>query len=100
MKKAFALFGLAAGLSVSAMAADVTGYIIDEMCSKMPAMKGDVACANKCIKAGSPAVLVTDDGKIYKIAEQAKVIPNAGKKVTLTGKVDGETIHVDKVKSL
>jgi hypothetical protein len=99
MKKAIALLGLTAGLSISAMAADVSGYIIDEMCSKMPAMKGDVACATKCIKGGSPAVLVTDDGKIYKIADQDKVIPQAGKKVTITGKVDGDTIHVDKIKS-
>jgi hypothetical protein len=98
VKKAFVLLGLTAGLSISAMAADVTGYIIDEMCSKVPAMKGDVACANKCIKGGSPAVLVTDDGTIYKIADQAKVIPQAGKKVTLTGKLDGDTIHVDKIK--
>lgn len=98
MKRAIVLFGLAAGLSISAMAADITGYIIDQTCAKMPAMKGDVACANKCIKAGAPAVLVTDDGKIYKIAEQAKVIPQAGKKVTLSGKLDGDTIHVDNVK--
>jgi Protein of unknown function (DUF5818) len=100
MKKAFALLGLAAGLSVSAMAADVTGYIIDQQCAGMPKMRGDVDCANKCIKGGSPAVLVTDDGKVYKITEQAKVIPNAGKKVTLTGKLSGDTISVDKVKVL
>ena len=100
MKKAIVLFGLAAGLSASAMAADITGYIIDEMCSSMPGMRGNVECANKCIKAGSAAVLVTDEGKIYKIAEQAKVIPQAGKKVTVSGKVDADnTIHVDKVKS-
>jgi hypothetical protein len=99
MKKTFALFALAAGLAGSAMAADtITGYIIDQACAKMPAMKGDVACATKCIKGGSPAVLVTDDGKVYNIAEQDKVVPSAGKKVTLTGKLDGDTIHVDKVK--
>ncbi len=100
MKKAFALLGLAASLSVSALAADVTGYIIDQQCSGMPAMRGDVACANKCIKGGSPAVLVTDEGKIYKISEQAKVIPDAGKKVTLSGKVSGDTISVSKIKVL
>lgn len=98
MKKVFALFGLAAGLSVTAMAADFNGTIIDEMCSKVAAMKGDVACATKCIKAGSPAVLLTDEGTVYKIADQAKVTAQAGKKVTLTGKLDGDTIHVDKVK--
>ncbi|MBV9508197.1 MAG: hypothetical protein JO323_24670 [Acidobacteriia bacterium] len=100
MKRTIALLGVAAGLSVSAMAADYTGYIIDEMCSKMPAMRGNVECANKCIKGGSPAVLVTDDGKVYKIAEQNKVVPDAGKKVMLTGKMSGDTISVDKIKVL
>ena len=98
MRKAFVLIALAAGLSGSAMAADITGYIIDQTCASKPAMRGDVDCATKCIKMGSPAVLVTDDGKIYKISEQAKVIPEAGKKVTLSGKLDGDTIHVDKIK--
>lgn len=32
-----------------------------------PEMKGDAACAQKCIRGGSPAVLVTEAGKIYKI---------------------------------
>ncbi|MBV8907274.1 MAG: hypothetical protein JOZ22_26830 [Acidobacteriia bacterium] len=100
MKKALALIGLAAGISASAMAADVTGYIIDQMCSGNAKMRGDVECANKCIKGGSPAVLVTEDGKVYKIADQAKVTPDAGKKVTLTGKLNGDTISVDKVKVL
>jgi hypothetical protein len=100
MKKTFALLGLAASLSVSALAADVTGYIIDQQCAGMAKMRGDVDCANKCIKGGSPAVLVTDDGKVYKISEQDKVIPDAGKKVTLSGKVNGDTINVSKVKVL
>lgn len=100
MKKAFALLGLAASLSISAFAANVTGYIIDQKCSGIASMRGDVDCANKCIKAGSPAVLVTDEGKVYKIAEQDKVIPDAGKKVTLSGKVNGDTINVSKVKVL
>jgi len=98
MKKAIAVLGLAAGLSASAMAADITGYIIDQSCASKTAMRGDVDCANKCIKGGSPAVLVTDEGKVYKIAEQAKVIPHAGKKVTLSGKLQGDTIQVDSVK--
>jgi opacity protein-like surface antigen len=100
MKKALALIGLAAGISASAMAADVTGYIIDQMCSGNAKMRGDVDCANKCIKGGSPAVLVTDDGKVYKITEQAKVIPDAGKKVMLTGKLSGDTISVENIKVL
>ena len=97
MRKAILALALTT-LSTVAMAADFKGYIIDEKCSKMASMKGDVDCANKCIKAGSPAVLVTDSGKIYKIAEQDKVVPLAGKQVTITGKANGDTISVDSVK--
>ena len=66
MKKAITLAALAAVFSFSALAADVTGYVIDQTCANKPAMRGDVECANKCIKGGAPAVLVTEDGKIYK----------------------------------
>jgi hypothetical protein len=100
MKKIFALISLTAALSATAMAADITGYIIDQQCAGMPKMRGDVDCATKCIKGGSPAVLVTDDGKVYKISEQDKVAAAAGKKVTLTGKLSGDTISVSKVKQL
>ena len=99
MKRVVAVFAMAAGLSVCAMAEQWTGFIIDEKCSGNAAMRGNVACAERCIKGGSPAVLVTDDGKVYKIADQNKVTGHAGKKVTLTGKMDGESIQVDSVKA-
>ena len=95
MKKALVMFAFAAA---SAMAADVTGYVMDESCSTKPAMKGNEACAARCIKGGQKAVLVTEEGKIYKIAEQDKVTAHAGHKVTITGKVDGDTINVESVK--
>jgi hypothetical protein len=60
-------------------------------------MRGNEACAKKCLGGGSPAVLVTDDGTIYKVANQDKVVPMAGKKVTVTGKMDGDTITVDTI---
>lgn len=97
MKKSLTLFALAATFSFGAMAADFSGYIIDQNCASKPAMKGNVECANKCIKGGSPAVLLTDDGKVYKIADQAKVVDHAGKKVTITGKLTDDTITVSKV---
>jgi len=95
MKKALVMFAFAAA---SAMAADVTGYVMDESCSTKPAMKGNEACAARCIKGGQKAVLVTEEGKVYKIAEQDKVTAHAGHKVTITGKVDGDTINVESVK--
>jgi uncharacterized membrane protein len=98
MKKAILAFALTAGLSSVALAAEYKGYIIDEKCSKVASMKGDVDCATKCIKGGSPAVLVTDSGRVYKIADQDKVVPLAGKQVTITGTAKGDTISVASVK--
>ncbi len=95
MKKTLAVFAFAA---MSAMAAEWTGYIIDQNCASKPAMKGNEACAARCIKSGSPAVLLTDDGKVLKIEDQDKVVAHAGHKVTITGKMDGESIKVDSVK--
>ena len=95
MKTTILALALAAA---SAWAADYKGTIIDEKCSKVASMKGDVDCATKCIKGGSPAVLLTDDGKVYKIADQAKVTPMAGKQVTISGTLKGDTITVASVK--
>src|SRR6185437_10254914 len=97
MKKLLAALSLAA---ISAMAANVTGYIVDKNCSSNKAMLGNEACATACIKKGSPAVLATEDGKVYSIANQDKVKAEAGKKVTVTGKVEGDTITVDTIKAM
>jgi hypothetical protein len=98
MTKIFAGFALTATFALSAMAADVSGYIMDKACSGKAAMRGNVACAQKCIKGGDTAVLVTEEGKIYKLDAQDKVVEHAGQKVTVTGKVDGDSITVDSVK--
>jgi len=98
MNRAILTLALAAGFSTVAMAAEFKGYIIDEKCSAKAGMKGNVECATACIKEGSPAVLVTEDGKIYKIADQEKVTSLAGKQVTITGSMKGDTISVASVK--
>ena len=98
MKQTILMFALTAGLSTVAMAAEFKGHIIDQKCSSNVAMRGNVACATKCIKDGSPAVLVTDDGKVYKFADQTKVVPLAGKMVTVTGTAAGDTITLASVK--
>ena len=95
MKKLVAVLGLAA---MSAMAADVTGYIVDKNCSTNKAMLGNEACAKRCIGRGAAAVLATEDGKVYTIDNQDKVKDFAGKKVTVAGKVDGEKLTVESVK--
>jgi hypothetical protein len=61
-------------------------------------MKGNEACARKCIKSGSPAVLLSADNKVYKLDDQAKVAEHAGHKVKVTGTLDGDTIKVESIK--
>jgi predicted transcriptional regulator len=86
--------------SISAMAADWTGYIIDKNCASKKEMWGNEACAQACIKRGAPAVLVMEDGKVYAIAEQDKVKDLAGKKVTVTGTMKNDTISVESVNAM
>ena len=100
MKKLTILAAFVGGMAISAMAADWSGYIVDQNCASKKEMLGNEQCAQSCIKRGSPAVLVTDDGKVYKIADQDKVKDSAGKKVTLTGTMKGEAISVDSVKAM
>ena len=95
MKKLSVVFAFSA---ISVMAADWTGYVIDEKCSGKKEMLGNTACAEKCIKGGSAAVLVTEEGKVYKIANQDKITAHGGHKVTISGTMDGDTIKVDSVK--
>jgi hypothetical protein len=98
MKKVLAVFAFCA---ISAMAAEWTGYIEDASCAGKKedhgATEDHAACAARCIKGGAPAVLVSD-GKVYKISNQDKVVAHAGKKVTITGTVEGDTIEVEHVK--
>jgi hypothetical protein len=98
MKTITAVALMTLGLAASGMAAEFSGFVMDTACSKMPAMKGDAACAQKCIKGGSPAVLVTPDGKIYKVTNQDKIVASAGQNVTVTGKLKGDMLTVDTVK--
>ena len=98
MKNITVLAALTLGLAASAMAADFKGFVEDTACSTKPGMKDNAACAQKCIKGGSPAVLIGEDGTVYKIANQDKIVAHAGEKVTITGKLENDTITVDSVK--
>lgn len=98
MKRLTALAALVLGLSAFALAAEFKGFVEDTSCSTKSEMKADADCAKKCIKGGSPAVLVTADGKVYKIANQDKIVAHAGEQVTVTGSVKDDTITVASVK--
>src|SRR5262249_47399303 len=97
MKRGIGLCVMAGIFSICAPAADFSGYIIDQACAAKPAMKGNEACARKCIKGGSPAVLLTADAKVYKLDDQAKVAEHAGHKVKITGALAGETIKIETI---
>ncbi len=92
-----------AGLSLfafSAMAADMTGYVSDAKCSADVAKAesdGHANCAAACARKGDSLVFVSG-GKVYKVSDQEKVKAHAGHKVTISGKVTGDTIAVDSVK--
>jgi len=96
LKKLVFAFALA---TIAASAADWTGYIVDQSCASKKAMWGNEACATRCMGRGDKAVFVTEDGKIYNIPDQDKIKSVAGKKVTITGKMDGDKIAVDSVKA-
>jgi hypothetical protein len=99
----FVFFALAMSfLAVSAAAEEFKGYIGDSKCAAAQGAKSashdHADCAASCIKAGAKAVLVTPEGKVYKLDDQAKAVKHAGKKVTVTGTLKGDTIKVDDVK--
>lgn len=98
MKKTIAIAFVVIGLAANAMAAEFTGFVEDQSCSRNAAMKGNAECAKSCIKRGSPAVLVTDDGKIYKIANQDIIVSHAGENVTVEGSLKGDTLTIASVK--
>ena len=82
----------------TAFAETWNGTISDSMCGAkhVKATKEDMACAQKCVKGGSPAVFVVGD-KVYNIENQDAVKDHIGHKVSITGTMTGDTIHIDKV---
>lgn len=97
MKKIAFLFSL---FAASMFAAEMTGTISDAKCGKahMDASEKSMKCAQACVKGGKAAVFVTSDGKVLTIANQDKAVEHVGHKVTVDGKVDGDSITIDSLK--
>ncbi len=75
----------------------VSGFINDAKCA---AKAGDAHadCAKKCIDGGEKAVLVTDkDHKVLAIDNADAIKGHEGHHVTVTGHVNGDSIHIEKV---
>jgi hypothetical protein len=75
----------------------VKGYVLDSACAFTKNLKQPVSaeCALACAKAGSPLVILADDGTIYWPISDAtpargqneRLIEFAGKRVSVTGTV-------------
>jgi len=74
----------------------VIGYIVDQSCAlKGKGMWTNAACIAKCLRDGDKMVLVTEEGKVYQIANPDKIDSDSyGQKVIVTGKTDADTITV------
>lgn len=81
-----------------AFAGEWKGTISDAKCgaAHADASEKSMKCVNGCVKGGQKAVFVSD-GKVLQIANQDKVKEHLGHKVTLTGKLEGDTVTVESV---
>jgi hypothetical protein len=83
--------------SLSAFAESFNAYISDAKCGAKHAGDMNAKCVQGCVKGGAAPVAVVGD-KVYKIDDASKVKEHLGHKVTITGKLDGDTISVDTIK--
>lgn len=77
-------------------AVTVKGYVLDSACAFTKSLKKPISpdCARACAKAGSPLVILADNGTIYwpiadttpSSGQNEKLMPFAGQKVTASGK--------------
>ena len=88
---------LALMASPDSKAATLKGYVIDSACTFTKNLKKPVSsdCAKACAKAGSPLVILADDGAIYwpiadgmpAASQNDKLLPFAAERVVVSGKV-------------
>lgn len=96
----FAILAASGALALQAAETTLSGYLSDANCGAKDAVaaKERRDCAEKCIKGGSDAVLVTKEGKVYKLSgkvEAAKALVQHHLKVK--GSVDGDVLTITSV---
>jgi hypothetical protein len=106
MKKVF-LLCLAVSLLLFmvglAVAADTTvnGIVSDSMCGAKGASDSHAACMTKCLGKGAKAVIVTDaDQKVLAVDNPDVLKGHESHHVAVTGKVTGDSIHINSVKMI
>ena len=75
----------------------VNGYVLDSACAFTKGLQKPISaeCATACAKAGSPLVILADNGTIYwpiadatpSSGQNNKLMPFAGQRVAASGKV-------------
>jgi len=92
----------------------VKGYVLDSACAFTKDLKKPIStqCAMACAKAGSPLVILTDNGTVYwpiadttpSSGQNEKLLPFAGQKVTASGKVfqrgGSSALVIEKIEAL
>jgi hypothetical protein len=80
----------------------LVGYVVDQRCAaRGKGMWTNAECVQTCVRDGDRIVLVTEQGKVFQIANQDKVdTDNYGQKVAITGKLEADTITVASVRGL
>jgi hypothetical protein len=79
-------------IAATAIAADISGYVVDRSCVGKRAMWTNTKCIETCARKGDPLVLATGDGRVFQIVDQSKVRAHGGRRVTVTGRIDGDKI--------
>jgi hypothetical protein len=95
-----AVLGLAISLYAegTGKSMDMTGWLCNSKCVTQSA--GHAACDQNCSEKSGDVVLVDDQGKVVRIANQDKVMPLKGKKVKMKchrDKDNKDTMYVDTV---
>ena len=91
------VFGVVLSVSSDAgKAVTVNGYVLDSACAFTKGLKKPISaqCAQACAKAGSPLVILSDNGTIYwpiadttpSSGQNDRLLPFAGQRVTASGK--------------
>src|SRR3974390_2037681 len=105
------LLALGWAAAPKATSASVKGYVLDSACAFTKGLDKPISkeCAVACAKAGSQLVILAEDGKIYwpiaattpSSGQNEKLLPYAGAKVTVTGKIydrgGSKAIVIDKI---
>lgn len=107
-----AMFGLVCFADTPS--ATMKGYVLDSACAFTKNLDKPISkeCAISCAKAGSTLVILAEDGTIYwpisdttpSSGQNPKLLPFAGEKVTVTGKIyqrgGSKAIVIDKIAAL